>query len=135
MGTSTGHGSYDVRVGRGLLHELADAPTGSGDRAPSRVAVLHPPKLRMVFAAELGGLAGLSDDAVVRRHRSVLSAVGLPLHHRGGRWPDLLEAMRVDKKSRGNTPRFIVLDGIGRTRVLKDPAPDRLAAAWARVSG
>ncbi|MFF9520769.1 3-dehydroquinate synthase [Streptomyces achromogenes] len=89
----------------------------------------------MVFAAELARLAGLSDDTVVQRHRTVLDAVGLPLRHRGGRWPELLDAMRVDKKARGNTLRFIVLDGIGRTRILADPGPERLAAAWARVSG
>lgn len=88
----------------------------------------------MVFAAELGRLAGRLDDATADRHRSVLESVGLPLAYRGDQWPKLLENMKVDKKSRGDLLRFIVLDGIGRPTVLEGPDPAVLLAAYGEVS-
>ncbi|MFE3071156.1 3-dehydroquinate synthase [Streptomyces sp. NPDC059247] len=88
----------------------------------------------MVFAAELGRLAGRLDDATADRHRAILESVGLPLTYRGDQWPKLLETMRVDKKSRGDLLRFIVLDGIGRPTVLEGPDPAVLVAAYGEVS-
>ncbi|MFI1225158.1 MULTISPECIES: 3-dehydroquinate synthase [unclassified Streptomyces] len=88
----------------------------------------------MVFAAELGRLAGRLDDATADRHRTVLESVGLPLAYRGDQWPKLLENMKVDKKSRGDLLRFIVLDGIGRPTVLEGPDPAVLLAAYGEVS-
>ncbi|MFJ3146797.1 3-dehydroquinate synthase [Streptomyces halstedii] len=88
----------------------------------------------MVFAAELGRLAGRLDDATADRHRAVLESVGLPLTYRGDQWPRLLENMKVDKKSRGDLLRFVVLDGIGRPAVLEGPDPAVLLAAYGEVS-
>lgn len=88
----------------------------------------------MVFAAELGRLAGRLDDATADRHRTVLASVGLPLTYRGDQWPKLLETMKVDKKSRGNLLRFIVLDGLAKPTVLEGPDPAHLVAAYGEVS-
>ncbi|MFC8174725.1 3-dehydroquinate synthase [Streptomyces sp. NPDC057325] len=88
----------------------------------------------MVFAAELGRLAGRLDDATADRHRAILESVGLPLGYRGDQWPKLLETMRVDKKSRGDLLRFIVLDGLARPTVLEGPDPAVLIAAYGEVS-
>lgn len=88
----------------------------------------------MVFAAELGRLAGRLDDATADRHRAVLESVGLPLTYRGDQWPKLLENMKVDKKSRGSLLRFIVLDGLGKPSVLEGPDPAVLLAAYGEVS-
>ncbi|MFF9071573.1 3-dehydroquinate synthase [Streptomyces sp. NPDC014735] len=88
----------------------------------------------MVFAAELGRLAGRLDDATADRHRAVLESVGLPLTYRGDQWPRLLETMKVDKKSRGDLLRFIVLDGLGKPTVLEGPDPAVLLAAYGEVS-
>ncbi|MFJ3530705.1 MULTISPECIES: 3-dehydroquinate synthase [unclassified Streptomyces] len=88
----------------------------------------------MVFAAELGRLAGRLDDATADRHRAVLESVGLPLTYRGDQWPKLLENMKVDKKSRGDLLRFIVLDGLGKPTVLEGPDPAVLLAAYGEVS-
>ena len=56
----------------------------------------------MVFVAELARLAGRLDDATADRHRSVLRsrrpADDLPRRA----WATLLDAMKVDKKSRGD---------------------------------
>ncbi|MFF8372222.1 3-dehydroquinate synthase [Streptomyces lydicus] len=88
----------------------------------------------MVFAAELGRIAGRLDDATADRHRTVLASVGLPLTYRGDQWPKLLETMKVDKKSRGDRLRFIVLDGLAKPTVLEGPDPAMLLAAHAEIA-
>jgi 3-dehydroquinate synthase len=42
--------------------------------------------------------------------------------------------MRVDKKARGASLRFVVLDGLGNPTIMTDPDPAWLDAAWAAVS-
>ena len=88
----------------------------------------------MVFVAELSRIIGRLDDATVERHRSLLGALGLPLTYRADRWPALLEAMRRDKKARGDRLRFVILDGLARPSVLESPDPALLVAAYAEVS-
>ncbi|QIB46905.1 3-dehydroquinate synthase [Streptomyces aureoverticillatus] len=88
----------------------------------------------MHFAAELGRLAGRLDDATADRHRTVLESVGLPLTYRYDQWPKLLETMKVDKKSRGDLLRFIVLDGLAKPTVLEGPDPAVLLAAYGEVA-
>jgi len=88
----------------------------------------------MVYAAELSRLAGRLDDAVVDRHRSTLTGVGLPTSYRGDRWPRLYDAMRRDKKSRGSLLRLVVLDGLARPGRLEGPDPLLLQAAYTRIS-
>ncbi|MFD8997082.1 3-dehydroquinate synthase [Streptomyces abikoensis] len=88
----------------------------------------------MVFAAELGRIAGRLDDATADRHREILTAVGLPVTYRGDQWPKLLETMKVDKKTRGDRLRFIVLDGLAKPTVLEGPDPAMLLAAHAEIA-
>ncbi|MFF2655354.1 3-dehydroquinate synthase [Streptomyces sp. NPDC058045] len=88
----------------------------------------------MHYAAELARLAGRLDDATADRHRAVLESVGLPLSYRYDQWPKLLETMKVDKKSRGNVLRFIVLDGLAKPTVLEGPDPAVLLAAYGEVA-
>lgn len=87
----------------------------------------------MVYVAELARLAGRLDEADADRHWSVLQSLGLPVRYRNDRWPALLEAMRRDKKSRGDTMRFVVLDGIARPAILTGPDPALLTAAYAEI--
>ncbi|WP_166356285.1 3-dehydroquinate synthase [Phytoactinopolyspora limicola] len=89
----------------------------------------------MVFAAELGRVAGRLDDATADRHRSLLERMGLPTSYPAQAWPRLLDAMRVDKKSRGDRLRFVVLDGLAKPGILDGPDPQLLVAAYAEVSG
>jgi 3-dehydroquinate synthase len=88
----------------------------------------------MVFAAELGGQAGLLTRAEVDRHHALIGAMGLPTHYTGD-WATIQSVMRVDKKARGASLRFVVLDGLGNPRILTDPDQAWLDAAWAVVSG
>lgn len=89
----------------------------------------------LVFAAELGRLAGRLDDATARRHRTVLSALGLPVSYDADALPQLLEFMAQDKKSRAGVLRFVVLDGLAKPGRLAGPDPSLLAAAYAGLSG
>lgn len=88
----------------------------------------------MVFAAELGRLVGKLSDDDVERHRSILTGLGLPVTYAPGRWDALLTALRRDKKTRGNTLRFVILQGIGNPVRLEGPDPALLAAAYDTIS-
>jgi 3-dehydroquinate synthase len=59
--------------------------------------------------------------------------MGLPTSYRGD-WARLQAVMRVDKKARGASLRFVVLDGLGTPKILTDPDQAWLDAAWAAVS-
>ncbi|OBI13582.1 3-dehydroquinate synthase [Mycobacterium sp. E2497] len=84
----------------------------------------------LVFAAELARLAGRLDDATAQRHRTVLSALGLPVGYDADALPQLLEYMAQDKKSRAGVLRFVVLDGLAKPGRLAGPDPALLAAAY-----
>ena len=92
----------------------------------------------MVYVAELarlaGHLTGAAGDALVARHRALLESLGLPTSYAAGRWDELLAAMRRDKKSRGSTLRFVVLDGLARPTRLAGPSDEVLLAAYRLVS-
>ena len=88
----------------------------------------------LCYVAELARMAGRLSDADADRHRTVLRSLGLPTTYRGDRWPQLLDAMKRDKKSRGALLRFVVLDGIGRPSRLEGPDPAALQAAYAEIS-
>lgn len=88
----------------------------------------------MVFAAEVARAAGLANDDLVARHRTVLEGLGLPTSYDGAAWTELLAAMRLDKKTRGAVLRFIVLTDIASPDILEGPAEVVLAEAFAHIS-
>jgi 3-dehydroquinate synthase len=94
----------------------------------------HAVSVGLVYVAELAALAGRIDGDLVRRHRDVLSSLGLPIAYVPDRWDALQAAMRVDKKARGNTLRFVVLDGLAEPGLLTGPDESLLIAAYAKVS-
>jgi len=94
----------------------------------------HAVSIGMVFAAELARVADRLDDATADRHREVLDDLGLPTSYARDAWPSLLETMRMDKKARGGTLRFVVLDGLGKPAILAAPDDDLLLAAYREVS-
>jgi len=93
----------------------------------------HAVSVGLVYAAALGRAAGRLDEETARRHRRVLTALGLPVRYDGD-VDALLAAMRVDKKARGDRLRFVVLDGLARPSILEGPADGLLRAAFAEVS-
>jgi 3-dehydroquinate synthase len=63
-----------------------------------------------------------------------MELVGLPTTYSGAPWAQLHETMKLDKKSRGDQLRFVVLDGLARPAVLTGPDPALLTAAFAEIS-
>lgn len=88
----------------------------------------------MMFVASLGVSLGHTPVALLERQERIFKALGLPTTYRPGRFPQLLDAMRRDKKSRAGTLRFIALDGIGKTRVVTAPTEEALMAAYGEIS-
>ncbi len=126
-GGSGGHpGREALNYGHTLAHAIERAE-GYRFRHGDAVAI------GMVFVAEVARLAGRLDEETAARHRSVLSSLGLPTSYAGARFDDLLATMRIDKKSRGDLLRFVVLEGLGRPAVLQGPEPDLLERAFEGV--
>lgn len=96
----------------------------------------------MVFAAELGLAAGRTPAALVARIRAVLSSVGLPTAYPADldadtsaeHWKALRAAMARDKKSRGATLRFVVLDDLALPGRLVSPTEEHLYHAYSSIN-
>jgi 3-dehydroquinate synthase len=127
--TSTGRavGREALNYGHTLAHAIERSERYSW-RHGAAVAV------GMVFVAELARLAGRLDEPTADRHRAVLDLLGLPTSYRGGDWPTLHDAMKVDKKSRGDRLRFVILEGLARPAILEAPDPALLTAAYAEIA-
>ncbi|MBO2452352.1 3-dehydroquinate synthase [Actinomadura barringtoniae] len=94
----------------------------------------HAVAIGMIYAAELARRAGRLSPEIVARHRAVIASVGLPTSYGIDAWPGLRKTMTIDKKSRGATLRFVVLDGIAEPGRLEGPDEDLLAAAYQEVA-
>jgi len=88
----------------------------------------------MVYAAEVAHRLGLLDDEAVALHREQLVAVGLPITYDGASWSDLRATMSLDKKARGATLRFVLLDGLRHPVIVEGPDEALLANAYAAIS-
>lgn len=128
-GGRAGHPGREVlNYGHTLAHAIERA-SGYAVRHGEAVAI------GSVYVAELAALAGSLDPALVDRHRAAFGRVGLPTGYAGASFDDLHQAMKVDKKSRGNQLRFIVLDDLAVPRVLAGPSEEHLRAAFAAIGG
>ena len=88
----------------------------------------------MVFVAELAHSRGLISTEVLQQHRDLLSKFDLPISYDRQAWQKLAPLLALDKKTRGNTLRFVALQGIGATVRLEDLSSDELDAAYERIS-
>lgn len=87
----------------------------------------------MVYAAELARRLGYVEAGLVQRHRDVLACAGLPVSYDGD-WPALRQAISLDKKTRGETTRFVVLERLGKPRIVAGVDEAVLAASYADVA-
>ena len=87
----------------------------------------------MVFAAELSRRAAKLDDATAARHGTILATFGLPTTYRADAFDELLAAMAVDKKARGSTLRFVILNGLASAEILSGPTEEQLREAYGRI--
>lgn len=88
----------------------------------------------MVFVAELAAARGLIDATAVTMHRDLLRSFDLPISYDRSAWFKLAPMLALDKKTRGNTLRFVVLDGIGSTKRLEDLSSAELDAAYEMIA-
>jgi 3-dehydroquinate synthase len=88
----------------------------------------------MVFIANLSEQLHLITKSVRDRHIDVLHNVGLPVTYAESEWPELHAAMKLDKKSRGNILRFVVITEIGKTQRLENPIESELIKAYERLA-
>ena len=91
----------------------------------------------MIFVAELSHLEGLIDAELLQRHREVLSGLGLPISLSNiagaNNWESLYAAMALDKKARGNSIRFVVLNKVGECSRFESVSEEQLKSAYERV--
>jgi len=87
----------------------------------------HAVSVGLVYAAILGRLTGRAD--VVAETRSALTGLGLPVSY-DGPWEGLRAAMAVDKKSRGSSLRFVLLDEVAKPVTVAIDDEDLLVRAY-----
>ncbi len=132
LGGRDGHpGREALNYGHTLAHAV-EKGTGYAVRHGEAVA------LGMVYVAEVARLTGHLSAADADEHTTLLRSVGLPtrladLPVEVPPFEDLLATMRVDKKSRGDRLRFVVLDGPGRPTILTGPDEQVLRSAYAHL--
>jgi 3-dehydroquinate synthetase len=78
----------------------------------------------MMAAARIAERLGMIDNALVERQRRVLSSYDLPTTASGLNVDDLIEATKSDKKSRGGTIRWVLLEGPGKATTRRDVPDD-----------
>jgi 3-dehydroquinate synthase len=85
----------------------------------------------MVYAARLARRLGRIDDSVVTRQMNLLTALGLPTRLPDPAkltTPDLLDRMRLDKKSSGGRLRFVLPTRLGHVELVDDVADAEVEA-------
>ena len=88
----------------------------------------------MVFVAEMAAARGLIDASTVALHRELLTKFNLPTTFERGAWSKLAPLLALDKKARGKTLRFVVLDAIGSTVRIEDVTSAELDAAYEMIA-
>jgi 3-dehydroquinate synthase len=87
----------------------------------------------MAFMAHLQSDLGLITEEVRDLHLTILTGINLPITYSAGDWPELRALMSMDKKSRGNTLRFVTITEIGKTDRIEDVAQGHLVSAYEKV--
>ena len=88
----------------------------------------------MVYVAEIAHRTGRIDGELLARHRSILETLALPTTYRPGIWEALSATMRLDKKTRGDQLRFVVLDGLAKPVILPGPDDALIIDAYRAIS-
>lgn len=102
-----------LNYGHTLGHALEGLAAYRGRSHGEAVAV------GMVFAARLAVDLGLADASLLSDHLRTLASLGLPHGAEGVDPEQVLEVMRMDKKYRQGL-RFVLLEGIGKPRLVED---------------
>ena len=88
----------------------------------------------MMYVAHLAHNRKLIDEDLLRRHRSILQSVGLPVSYEAGHFSVLRDGMSRDKKNRDGNLRFVALTRIGECTRISDASDEELRAAYTAIS-
>jgi 3-dehydroquinate synthase len=88
----------------------------------------------MVFVSQLAHLKGLLTSQEVLRHVEILRDLGLPTEYPLSALPDLLPLLYRDKKTRGQTLRFIAINSKGEVLRLEGVTESEITAAYGKVA-
>jgi len=92
----------------------------------------HAVAVGMVYAAIVGRRTGRVD--VVERTKAILRSLDLPVTYRPDAWDTLVAAMRVDKKARGASMRFVLLDAVAEPTTVTIDDEGLLRAAYEELT-
>ncbi|NCZ56723.1 MAG: 3-dehydroquinate synthase [Actinobacteria bacterium] len=88
----------------------------------------------LVFAAHLSSIhCSLSSD-VVQQHIDLLSKIGLPTSYDREAFAQLHALMSIDKKSRGNSLRFVGLSEVGKTQRIEGLKMEDIALVYEKIA-
>ena len=87
----------------------------------------------LVFAAQLSSLHCSLPEKIVHQHTNLLSKLGLPTTYDSQAFSQLYSIMALDKKSRGNSLRFVALSDIAKTQRIEGLSLDELALAYEKI--
>jgi 3-dehydroquinate synthase len=88
----------------------------------------------LVFAAHLSSIhCSLSSD-VVQQHIDLLSKMGLPTRYDREAFAQLHALMSIDKKSRGNSLRFVGLSEVGKTQRIEGLKMEDIALVYEKIA-
>jgi 3-dehydroquinate synthetase len=82
----------------------------------------------MVGAAMISRRLGLLPEEVKRRQEEILRRFGLPARCAGVELENVLQAMELDKKVRGEKARWVLLAGVGQP-VIREDVPAEMAVS------
>lgn len=94
----------------------------------------HAVAVGMMFIAALSHARGLIDEDLLKRHREIISSVGLPVDYEGGHFEELYSAMTVDKKNKGGHIRFVAINSVGDPTRIEDANDAEIRAAYEAIS-
>ncbi|MEN9687842.1 MAG: hypothetical protein RL381_854 [Actinomycetota bacterium] len=87
----------------------------------------------MVFIANLSEQLGIISSETRNLHVEILQQLELPVSYAGAEWPELFSAMKLDKKNRSGTLRFVAISEPGKTQRLENPIESEMVKAYERL--
>lgn len=88
----------------------------------------------MCFVAQLAVIQNQLSEDVLSHHYQLLNNLKLPTSYHRAAWPELLEFMKRDKKTKSGALRFVALQAVGKCFRIDAPDLKDLEIAYERIS-
>ncbi len=123
----TGAARILLNYGHTVGHAL-EAITGYGEYLHGEAV-----SVGMMAAAGIATRLDMIGADLVERQQAVLTSYGLPVKAPGASVDDIIDATRSDKKSRGGSVRWVLLESAGKATVRQDVPEEIVREAIAEV--